>query len=67
MHHYRVRRKNFLIDLEKNDLLHCLKSLAGWTFAFKDYYDSNITRYLNNFYLQKLATIVDPYCKSFFL
>jgi PhoPQ-activated pathogenicity-related protein len=43
----------------------CLKSLAGWTFEFEDYYELNITMYLDSPYLQKLADIVDPYCMIF--
>lgn len=41
------------------------KSLAGWTFAFNDYYVENITRYIDNPYFQLMANIVDPYCKNF--
>lgn len=39
------------------------QSLAGWTFAFNDYHELNITRYMNNSMLDKLAEMVDPYCK----
>jgi PhoPQ-activated pathogenicity-related protein len=39
------------------------KSLAGWTFAFYNYYIENTTRYLDNPYFQTMADIVDPYCK----
>jgi PhoPQ-activated pathogenicity-related protein len=38
-----------------------LKSLAGWTFEFYDYYTENITRNLDNPYFQVMADIVDPY------
>ncbi|CAF3243804.1 unnamed protein product [Rotaria sp. Silwood2] len=37
------------------------KNLGGWTFAFKDYYDLNITRYTTSPALAKLASMVDPY------
>ncbi|CAF1221234.1 unnamed protein product [Rotaria magnacalcarata] len=49
-----------ILNLQKN-MMHHYRSLAGWTFVFKDYHELNITRYLNNPNLQKLATIVDPY------
>ncbi|CAF4591001.1 unnamed protein product [Rotaria sp. Silwood2] len=49
-----------ILNLQKN-MMHHYRSLAGWTFAFYNYYQMNITRYLNNPYLQKLASIVDPY------
>ncbi|CAF3515250.1 unnamed protein product [Adineta steineri] len=40
---------------------HHFRSLNGWTFAFKDYYALNITRYVDHPNLLKMAQIVDPY------
>lgn len=40
---------------------HHYRSLAGWTFAFKDYYELNVTRYVDHPNLLKMAQIVDPY------
>ncbi len=40
---------------------HHYRSLGGWTFAFKDYYELNITAYLDDPRMQELANIVDPY------
>lgn len=49
------------------DLLHLKKSIGhmwqaygGWTFAFVDYYDLNITNYLESPLLDPLADIIDP-------
>ena len=42
---------------------HHYKSLGGWTFAFSDYIDLNITAYVDDPKMQNLAKIVDPYCK----
>jgi PhoPQ-activated pathogenicity-related protein len=42
---------------------HHFRSLGGWTFAFKDYIDLNITGYVDDPRMQELAKIVDPYCK----
>ena len=42
---------------------HHFRSLGGWTFAFKDYIDLNITAYVDDPKMQDLAKIVDPYCK----
>ncbi|XP_072168404.1 autocrine proliferation repressor protein A-like [Diadema setosum] len=48
-----------LLNMVKN-LHHMYRSLGGWTFAFEDYYDENITLYLDHPNTQKLADIVDP-------
>jgi PhoPQ-activated pathogenicity-related protein len=46
-------------------LIDCFwQSLGGWTFVFDDYYDVNITRYLQTSHVDKLAEMVDPYCKT---
>ena len=42
---------------------HHFRSLGGWTFAFKDYTDLNITAYVDDPRMQNLGKIVDPYCK----
>ncbi|CAF1644495.1 unnamed protein product [Adineta ricciae] len=49
-----------ILNLNQN-FHHHYRSLAGWTFAFKDYYVLNITRYVDDPRLQKMAQIVDPY------
>jgi PhoPQ-activated pathogenicity-related protein len=46
-----------------DDLQFFLQSLAGWTFAFDDYYKLNITQYVDHPNLQKMAAIIDPYSK----
>ncbi|KAK3579248.1 hypothetical protein CHS0354_033325 [Potamilus streckersoni] len=48
-----------LLNIVKN-LHHHYRSLGGWTFAFDDYYDLNITRELDNPDTQKMANIIDP-------
>ncbi|CAF3414533.1 unnamed protein product [Rotaria sp. Silwood1] len=40
---------------------HHYRSLAGWTFAFKDYYVLNITRNTDHPNLLKMGQIIDPY------
>ena len=37
------------------------RAYGGWTFAFKDYLDQNITKYLDDPRLGQLTAIVDPY------
>ncbi|CAF1488253.1 unnamed protein product [Adineta ricciae] len=49
-----------LLNLRPNMMSH-YRSLGGWTFAFNDYYEMNITRYMNSSLLDKLAQMVDPY------
>ncbi|CAF1622101.1 unnamed protein product [Rotaria magnacalcarata] len=49
-----------ILNLHQN-FHHHYRSLAGWTFAFKDYYELNITRYVDHPNLIKMAQIVDPY------
>ena len=39
------------------------RAYGGWTFAFKDYLELNITMYLDDPRLDQLAAIVDPYCE----
>ena len=40
------------------------RAYGGWTFAFDDYYDLNITGRLDDPNMPKMAAIVDPYCES---
>lgn len=40
---------------------HHYRMLGGWTFAFKDYIELNITAHLDDPVMQQLADIVDPY------
>ena len=43
---------------------HHYRSLGGWTFAFKDYYELNITANLDTPEFNALQNIVDPYSKK---
>jgi len=49
-----------ILNLQAN-LHHHYRSLAGWTFAFNDYYELNITRLTDSPNLKALGAIVDPY------
>ncbi len=42
---------------------HHFKSLGGWTFAFNDYYELNITAKMDTPELAALQRLVDPYGK----
>jgi len=44
-----------------HNLHHHYRSLGGWTFAFNDYYQVNITAYLDDPRTQAMADIVDPF------
>ncbi|CAF0982013.1 unnamed protein product [Adineta steineri] len=44
----------------RTNLHHMYRSLAGWTFAFKDYYQLNITQFVDNENMTKLSEIIDP-------
>jgi PhoPQ-activated pathogenicity-related protein len=51
---------------------HHYRSLGGWTFAFKDYYDQNITMHLDSSEIFQLEKLVGPESqlskiKSYFL
>ncbi|XP_070581613.1 autocrine proliferation repressor protein A-like [Ptychodera flava] len=48
------------LNFVKN-LHHHYRSLGGWTFAFEDYYEEDVTLHLDNPITQQLADIVDPY------
>ena len=39
---------------------HYYRSLGGWTFAFKDYYELNFTQQLDNPATQMMADVIDP-------
>lgn len=43
---------------------HHYRALGGWTFAFKPYYEQNLTVELDNPRTQQLADLVDPYSKK---
>ncbi|CAF3613982.1 unnamed protein product [Rotaria sp. Silwood1] len=49
-----------MADFQKS-LHHHFRSLNGWTFAFKDYFELNITSYVDNPNLLKMSQIIDPY------
>ncbi|XP_078610553.1 autocrine proliferation repressor protein A-like isoform X2 [Branchiostoma floridae x Branchiostoma japonicum] len=48
-----------LLNMQKN-LHHFYRALGGWTFAFDDYYDINITARLDDPNFEKMAAIIDP-------
>jgi PhoPQ-activated pathogenicity-related protein len=39
-----------------------VQTLNGWTFAFKDYYELNITKTVDSPNLLKMSKVIDPYC-----
>ena len=45
------------------NLHHHYRAYGGWTFAFKDYYELNFTKELDNPNTQKMADIIDPICE----
>jgi PhoPQ-activated pathogenicity-related protein len=49
-----------MLKLQKN-MHHHYRSLAGWTFAFNDYYELNITQYVDNPNINAMGDIIDPY------
>ncbi|CAF4774177.1 unnamed protein product [Rotaria sp. Silwood1] len=49
-----------LLNIRPSMMSH-YRSLGGWTFAFNDYYEMNITRYMNSSIFDKLGEMVDPY------
>ncbi|CAF1107718.1 unnamed protein product [Didymodactylos carnosus] len=49
-----------ILNLQAN-LHHHYRSLAGWTFAFADYYQLNITKLTDSPNLKAMGAIVDPY------
>ena len=49
--------------LSIQNLHHMYRAYGGWTFAFKDYLDMNITEYIDDPRVQQMANIIDPYGK----
>ena len=49
--------------LSVQNLHHMYRAYGGWTFAFKDYLDMNITGYIDDPRVQQMANIIDPYGK----
>jgi PhoPQ-activated pathogenicity-related protein len=49
-----------LLNIRTN-LHHMYRAYGGWTFAFKDYLELNITMLLDDPRLEQMAAIVDPY------
>lgn len=43
------------------------RNLGGWTFAFDDYLDVNITAELDSEGVAKMAAIIDPLCNLFII
>ncbi len=39
-----------------------VQSLNGWTFAFQNYYELNITKTIDNPNLLEMSKLIDPYC-----
>ncbi len=42
-----------------------IQSLVGWTFAFQDYFELNITQFVDTDNMTKMSQIIDPYCKFY--
>ena len=65
-HHYQSLGYVYISSLyiKKSQLFFYHK--GGWTCEFADYWVNNITYYFDNPLIQKLADIVDPYCKDLF-
>ena len=40
---------------------HQYRNLGGWTFAFEDYYDLNLTAHFDDPRMVEMASIIDPY------
>ena len=60
--HFKYIHSTF--DTFSQNMHHMYRSLGGWTFAFSDYYEQNITRYLDHPNTQLMADIIDPYGKE---
>ncbi|RNA42959.1 autocrine proliferation repressor A-like [Brachionus plicatilis] len=43
------------------------KAIGGWTFAFNDYYEVNITQYIDSRELFEMQKMIDPLCRIFFI
>ncbi|XP_059147518.1 autocrine proliferation repressor protein A-like [Physella acuta] len=48
-----------LLNIQEN-LHHHYQSLGGWTFAFEDYYNLNVTLYLDSPNMPWLRAVIDP-------
>ena len=55
------RGSECVVGVVLQSLHHHYQSLGGWTFAFDDYYQLNITLDLDHPKTQQLADIVNPY------
>lgn len=53
----------YIMVCSAQNLHHMYRAYGGWTFAFKDYLDLNITMYLDDPRLEQMAAIIDPYGK----
>ena len=53
--------KSLHLSLFPQNLHHMYRAYGGWTFAFKDYLDLNVTMYLDDPRFEQMAAIVDPY------
>ncbi|CAF3581131.1 unnamed protein product [Rotaria sp. Silwood1] len=45
----------------QTNLHHHYRSLVGWTFAFNDYFNLNITQYIDSEIFTQMAETIDPY------
>ena len=52
-----------LLNMNEN-FHHHYKSIGGWTFAFGDYYELNITKKLDTPEFFAMQRIIDPYCRK---
>lgn len=43
----------------RNALVHHYQSLGGWSFAFSDYYDLELTRYVNTPLMSRMGQVID--------
>lgn len=48
-----------MLNFEKN-VAHMPQAYGGWTFAFKDYCEANITKYIDTPQLEALSKVLDP-------
>lgn len=45
------------------NLHHHYRAYGGWSFAFNDYYQLNITQYMDSNNFELMASIIDPLCE----
>lgn len=55
-----------LMHLQTN-LVHHYQSLGGWSFAFEDYFQLELTRYVNTPLMSRMGQVLDPITYSTFL